>query len=197
MPRTRSIAVWLLAGAISLAGLLCALDLAHQKQSKPYYQGKPLEYWFNQLPMTNIRGVGSNATVVQFSTLVSISASRAVKTYGGFLERPEASATAIRAMGTNALEFYLSKLTRHYGSIKSRVDRAARIVGFKGFLFESISPEREQAVTALILLKPLPPNVVSKLTLLSTNSNREISVAARCALTTKVDELVLLRSPDN
>jgi hypothetical protein len=118
MPTTRSLAAWLLAGAVSLAWLLCALGLAHQQKSKASYQGKPLEYWFNQLPMTGIRAVGSGKTVVQSSTLLALSPSRAVKKYGSWQEQPEVSAAAVRAMGTNALAFYLWKLTRYNGLLK-------------------------------------------------------------------------------
>jgi len=60
---------------------------------------------------------------------------------------------------------------------------------------EDIEPERGQAVAALILLKPLPPEVVSQLVTLSTNRNQQIAAAAHCALTTKENELVLLH-PD-
>jgi hypothetical protein len=197
MLRTRSFAVWQLAGVILVAVLVCGLSAAHQRKSQTSYLGKPLEYWFNQLPMTFTSGTGFSARVMQSDRMLLRSPSGAVRTYGGWMEKPEASAKAIRAIGTNALAFYLWKLTRHIGPIESKIHKVARAVGFQDFLFADVSPERGQAVTALILLKPLPPGVVSELVTLSTNGNREIAAAAHCALTTKVNDLVLLRSPDS
>jgi hypothetical protein len=187
---------WLLAGVISAAGLVCGLSVAHQLKPKPSYQGKPLEYWFNQLPMTSISRAGFSASAVQYDHLLLRSPSGAVRKYGGWLEAPEASASAIRAIGTNSLAFYLGKLTRQVGPIESKIYKGARVVGFRGFLgVEDVDWVRGQAVTALILSKPLPPEVVSELVTLSTDRNREIAAAAHCALTTKEDDLVLLHSP--
>ena len=111
------------------------------------------------------------------------------------METPETSAEAIRGIGTNALPFYIGKLARDYGPIERTIASVARGVGLHGFLFAEVSAEREQAATALILLKPLPPQLVSDLVTLSTNRNREIAAAAHCALVTRENELVTLHSP--
>jgi hypothetical protein len=197
MLRARSLAVCLLVGVTSVAGLVCGLSVAHQRKSEPFYQGKPLEYWFNQLPMTRIDGAGFYATVIQSDHMLLRRPSGAVRKYGGWTETPEASANAIRGIGTNALAFYLQKLRRHVGTREIQIEKVARAFGFHGFLFEGVDPERGQAVTALILLKPLPPEVVSKLATLTTNRNRDIAAAAHWALTTKEKELVLLHPPDS
>jgi len=119
-----------------------------------------------------------------------------VKKYGDWLETPEASAKAIRGVGTNALTFYLRKLRRHDSPTEDKVYQIARSAGYRGFLWlEHIEPERGQAVTALILLKPLPAEVVSELVNLSTNKNPQIAAAAHCALTINQNELVLLHPP--
>jgi hypothetical protein len=123
------------------------------------------------------------------------SPSGAVRKYGDWTERPEASAKAIRGIGTNALTFYLGKLTRRYGPLERTIDKVARAVGYHAFLFADVYPERGQAATALILLKPLPPEAVSELATLSTNRNQEIAAAAHCALVTSEGELVTLHSP--
>jgi hypothetical protein len=196
MLRTRSWIVLLLAGVILVAGLVCGLSVAHQRKSKTAYQGISFEYWFNQLPMTSINAAGFSETVIQSDRMLLRSPSGTVKKFGGWLEKPEASANAIRVIGSNALEFYLRKLTRHNGPIESKMWKIARGLGYRGFLgWEDVEPEREQAVIALILLKPLPREVVSELAILSTNKNREIAAAAHCALTTKVNDLATLHSP--
>jgi len=193
MLKTRSVVVWLLAVGISAIVLVWGLDFARQGKPKPFYQGRPLEYWFNQLPMTSING----QTVGQSRHLLARSPSGEVKRYGAWMETPEASAKAISFIGTNALAFCLWKLTRHIGPLESKIQKIERAVGFHSFLFLDVSVEREQAVTALILLKPLPPEVIAELGTLSTNRNQEIADAAHCALTTDANGLMLLHSPDS
>jgi hypothetical protein len=161
--------------------MVWGLVVAHQRKAKLSWQGRPLEYWFNQL---------GNREIMR-------SPSGAVRRYGTWLEAPEASAKAIRGIGTNALGFYLRKLTRHVGTREAQIATAARTVGFEDFLIRvrGVDSERGQAVTALILIKPLPPEVVSELLTLSTNGHRDIATAALCALTIKESEPGLLFPP--
>lgn len=175
MPRTRSLDVRLLAAVLSVAALVCGLVVAHHRKTKLCWQGRPLEYWFNQL---------SGREIMR-------SPSGAVRRYGAWLETPEASANAIRGIGTNAQGFYLGKLRRHVGTREIQIAMAARAVGFEDFWIRGVDTERGQAVIALILLKPLPPEVLSELVILSTNVNRDIAAAARCVLTVKESELDL------
>ena len=137
MPRTRSLGVCLLAGLVLIVALVCGVVVAHQREAKLCWQGRPLEYWFNQL--------GSRETMR--------SPSGAVWRYGSWLETPAASANAIRGIGTDALTFYLRKLGRDVGSREGQIAIAARRVGFEDFLFRirGVDSERAQAVTALIL----------------------------------------------
>ena len=171
MRRTRSLAVCLLVVVLSIAALVCGLVVAHQRQAKLCWQGRPLKYWFNQLGGREIMR----------------SPSGAVRRYGPWLETPAASASAIRGIGTNALGFYLRKLGRHPGARELQIAMAARRVGFEDFLFRirGVDSERRQAVTALILLKPLPREVVSELVILSTNVDQDIAAAAQCVLGSK------------
>ena len=179
MPRTRALIVCLLVGAIPISGLVCGIGAANHRISKRFYQGKPMEYWFNQL---------GNQEIMR-------SPSGAVRTWGSWIETPEASAHAIRGIGTNALGFYLRKLKRQVVAREIQIAKVARAVGFEDFWIRGIDSERGQAVIALILLKPLPSEVVSELVTLSTNRNREIAAAAHCALVTTENELVTLHSP--
>jgi len=181
MPRTRSLAVCLLAAVLSVAALVCGLVVTHQREAKLYWQGRPVDYWFNQL--------GFRA--------VMRSPSGAVRTWGSWNETPEASAQAVRGIGTNAIEFYLRKLRRQVGTREGQIALAARRLGFEDFLLRirGVDSERGQAVAALILLKPLPPEVVSELVILSTNKDQDIAAAARCALSAKENELLFLHPP--
>ena len=116
-----------------------------------------------------------------------------VQKYGTWMEEPDVSAKAIRTMGTNGFELYLAKLGRQEGPLRNlvcgRVQQAAFGLGLRRFLFEDVAAEREQAVTALILLKPLPAGAVGTLSTLSTNRNPEIARAARCVLVTEPEKL--------
>lgn len=176
-----SLAVCLLAVILSAAALVCGLVVAHQMQAKRCWQGKPLEYWFNQL---NAR------EIVQ-------SPSGTVRRWGCWLETPQASANAIRGIGTNGIGFYLHKLRRQPGAGEVKFAMAARSFGFEDFLFRirAVDSDRAQAATALILLKPLPPEVVSEVATLRTNGNRDIAAAAHCVLTMEGIDLGLLHPP--
>jgi len=175
MPRTRSLAVYLLAAVLSVGALVCGLVVAHQREAKLYWQGRPVEYWFNQLGFREVMR----------------SPSGAVRTWGSWNETPEASAKAVRGIGTNAIGFYLRKLGRHVSTCEGQIALAERRVGFEDSLFRirGVDSERGRAVAALILLKPLPPEVVSELVILSTNGNRDIAGAAQRVLTVKESEL--------
>ena len=170
MPGTRSLSVCLLA-VLSIAALVCGLDVAHQREAKLCWQGKPLKYWFNQL--------GSRESMR--------SPSGAVRRYGCWVETPEACSNAIRGIGTNAFGFYLRKLRRHPGAREIQIAMTARSVGFEDFLFRirGVDSERGQAAAALILLEPLPPEVVSELVILSTNVDRDVAATAHWVLGSK------------
>lgn len=165
MPRTRPLVLCVLAVLLSVAALICGL-VAHGREAKLSWQGKPLEYWFNQLNDREIMR----------------SPSGAVRRWGCWLETPEASANAIRGIGTNGLFFYVHKLRRKPGARELQLAMAARRVGFEDFLFRvrGVDSERGQAVTALILLKPLPQEVISELGILSSNVDQDIAAAAHC-----------------
>jgi hypothetical protein len=64
-----------------------------------------------------------------------------------------------------------------------QIGRAAYAVGFEDFWIRGVDSERGQAVMALILLKPLPSEVVSELVTLRTNKDGNIAAAACCVLT--------------
>ena len=121
----------------------------------------------------------------------------AVQQYGAWAEEPEASRRAIKAIGTNGLKFYFSKLRQpQAGTFRKRMQKAAFAIGFRRFFFPDVSAEREQAVTALILLKPLPKEAERELLAMSTNGHAEIAGAARCVLIGEPGKMVLTRDAD-
>jgi hypothetical protein len=177
--------------AFPLLAFLSGLVFALYREPELSYQGMPLNYWFNQLPLTIAQPVG----VSYASRWMIRGSSGVVRKCGDWIESPETSAAAIRSMGTNAINFYLGKLTRQYGPLKRAIFRSARSLGYHGLLFEEIYPEREQAATALILLQPLPPGAVSVLANLSTNRDPQVAAAAHTVLTSKRSELMFLQHP--
>jgi hypothetical protein len=196
MPSKRSSVVWLLAGFLVLGGCLCWLAVPRRAEANLGYQGKPLPYWFNQLPMTRSRGEPGYETAVQTSRRrAQHNKTGAVQRHGSWVETADVSGQAIRAMGTNGLQFNLSKLERRESALPGKIQMAAFGLGLRRFLFADVGAEREQAVTALILLKPLPENVVRQLTVLSTGSNAEIAGAARCVLIAEASQLFSTRKP--
>ena len=114
MLRTRSLAVCLSGALLSVAALVYGLVVAHEVKHKLSWQGRPVEYWFNQL---GFRGFMR-------------SPSGAVRKWGSWNETPEASAKAVRGIGTNAIGFYLRKLKRHVGTREGQIALAASRVGF-------------------------------------------------------------------
>jgi hypothetical protein len=184
----RSLAFWFLGGSILAGGLGWWLSLADEFSGGLAYQGKPIEYWFNQLPMVKVQIVQGKETACMGDKMrKGHTKSGAVRKYGSWVETPEASAQAIRAMGTNGIAFYFRRLKRQDLPIRKRIQQAAFAVGVRHFLFEDVDAERGQAVTALLLLKPLPPSAASELVALSKNSNGAIAAAARVALTVPAD----------
>jgi hypothetical protein len=179
----------LLIGFILAAGLVCWVFFADQSRALSY-QGKSLEYWFHALPLTST-SVGAVRTerVTMFSQVkIQHPPSGTVREYGCWVEDFEASKRAIQAIGSNAIPLYIGKLSqRDRTGFPGEIRKAALRLGLVSF--QDANVERQQAVTALILLKPLPARVVREVAVLSTNSNSEISGAARCVLATQPSRL--------
>jgi hypothetical protein len=189
--------LWLLAGSLILGGCLCWVAITENEKPNFSYEGKPLSYWFNQLPMTCSQGAPGSEIAVQCARKRAYHIkSGAVQQYGAWGQEPEVSAKAIRKIGTNGLKFYFSKLEGREVPLQSKIQKAAFQIGLRCFLFADVNAEREQATTALILLKPLPQDQVRELLALSTNRNARISGAARCVLATELGNLLTTRTSD-
>jgi hypothetical protein len=181
----RARVLWFLAVFILVGGLACWFGITGAASRGLSYKGKPIEYWFNQLPMTKAQLVEGKETIRMSDKMrKGHTPSGAVRMYGSWVEEPQASAQAIRALGSNGIAFYFRRLKRQDLPIRNKIQQAAFRVGVGRFVFEDVDAERGQAVTALILLKPLPPGPASELVTLSKNSNGAIAAAARCVLAT-------------
>ena len=127
----------------------------------PYYRGQSLEFWFHNLPSVTIPAPGATRIYKNAVFPATWPQEPSEKNAREALQ-------AVRAVGTNALPFLMRKL-------KGRDPRAA----FGGTLGshlkklpdipwllpapQRVSVERQQAVTGLLALCPLPPDAVRKL----------------------------------
>ena len=140
-------------------------------------QGKPLRYWFGQLPPDHFRG----------EEVGSVSAGRWVmdsmgRKYGSLLENPDNAQAAVRKIGTNSLPFFMVKLKRIESPTENRIQRFAFWLGFKRPWFDNVEAQRAQATAGLMCFNPLPPQFRRELDILRTNSNGSIAEKARYVL---------------
>lgn len=165
---------WLLIAGLLVVSFHLALVARVLLEREPRHQGKPLNYWFNQLPLTRIVSDGSIVTQDQ----VQLPGRR----YGSFLETPRGAREAFQDIGTNALAFLLYKLKRSETRSHKPIQMLAIKYGFKRLPLPSIDAERQQAVTGLIFLSPLPPDYLPQVSALATNADPKVATAAKCVL---------------
>src|SRR5262245_51882530 len=92
-----------LAGLLVLFALIGLLFVGYKKPRPLIYLGKPLEYWFAQLPVTPVPPPGIDLGNVQGFV------KNMGQTYGGNGPSGGDSITAISSFGTNAIPFLLRK----------------------------------------------------------------------------------------
>ena len=151
----------------------------------PSYGGKPLQYWFHQLPLTDVGFVGGTEKVVLLRSVNFPRANArpsAAARGGSARATPEASVQAVCAIGTNGIGFYMRRLRERSPPILHWIQQLAWRFGDNRSVFRDVETERQRAVTGLILLKPLPPSTSKELLQLSKGSNRAIANAAWCVL---------------
>ncbi|MHB8519971.1 MAG: hypothetical protein ACYDH9_04365 [Limisphaerales bacterium] len=172
----------ILLSIVVLAAILGALILVLTRQTAKslIYQGKSIEYWFEQLPVTPILPSGVAPAVYQVNVRGFIKSTG--QQYGSTNLSDEAI-DVIAALGTNALPFLLAKLQGSDSVVKREVTKAARKAGVGYLPFRNADLERLQAVTGLIHVKTLTPEAGQVLTSLRTNTNPEIASAAVQVLT--------------
>jgi hypothetical protein len=140
---------------LAVSILLAALWLLRQ----PAYDGRPVSYWFKQLPVIY------HITPTPNTPAPTTPAPRAT----GIADYPGALA-AIRAIGTNSLPLLISKLQAR---APPRLIRLIRSYAGNWPVIRTLFPpqdqanEQWQAVAGLLVLCPLPPQAEQKLRILS------------------------------
>jgi len=175
MKRPRVLVSLLAVVGISTAALF--LTLMRQKPGPSKYLGKPIGYWFEQLPATPVPPPGVDLGNVQ-GFVKSMG-----QTYGGKDSSGGRSIEAITAFGSNAVPFLLRKLQGLDSAVEKAVTKAATNAGVAYLPYRQAELERLQAVTGLIHLKSLPPEAEHLLGGLRANTNRDIAWAASYVLT--------------
>lgn len=150
---------------------------------RPVFEGKPLEYWLNQLPGTR-----------QFreSRFTNVSLTYNLTYYGKVygptnpvskLEQiDEKAVQAIRTIGTNGLPKLLATLRKQDPSLQKKAARLAARWGWGRYLPDMSDPGRWQAITAFRLLGSAANSAQPQLLVLSTNHDPSVSSAAAMVL---------------
>ena len=156
-----------------VTGLAAGLYLPSKQ---PTYRGQPISYWFSELPLTLVRG-----QVVMSAERIETGDRK----YGAQREKPEIAVAAIQEIGVKGLPFIMRKFSRRQTPIREWLQARASWCGVKRSLFPNPELERAQAVTALVALKSLPPQVMSQLHDLSGNGTNSIALSAAHVLTAR------------
>ena len=170
----------LLSVALLMGSLIVLFRPSTTSSDHPIYQGKPLDYWFSQLPLASVSWVGGSNRI----SILPHGAARG-RTYGSTRESPEAALRAIQEISTNALPFVLAKLQRRLSPLERWIQTVCSRCGMKRPIFADplvLLAERKQAVTALLCLTPLPEESVVRIQKLCAKGNTEVSIYARAAL---------------
>ena len=165
---------WIFSCIVVLVAIFAATYLVLIRSNpKPLtYQGKPIECWFAQLPVTPIpppEAVFGNIRGFIKST---------GQQYGSTDLLADSGIAAIEALGTNALPFLLARLQATDSVSERAVTKVATNAGVSYLPFRNADLERLQAVTGLIRLKTLTPEAQLLITSLQTHANPGIASAA-------------------
>jgi hypothetical protein len=168
--------VALLAGLCLVVCALAMIFIFRSVPKEPVYDGHPISFWFNKLPLTMVR---SGGFVMSVDTLVDGGG----RLYGVKSGLPNAAFKAIQEIGTNGLPFLIGKLSRRE---TPKFAQSIQLWAFQHGLKHSVLPnpeiERAQAVTALLALKPLPPEAVAQIHQLSNNRTNPAALSAAYVL---------------
>lgn len=149
-----------------------ALFLSFSGSKELDYQGRPISYWFAQLPPTFVSSQGT----------MHVSSMMAMGQQYGTTGAVWQSFAALDSFGTNAIPYFLSKLQDSDSFVEKKATHLAWKHGVKSLPFRNAICERAQSVTALIHLRELPPGTLQMLASLSTNAPPDIAQAAKHVL---------------
>jgi hypothetical protein len=148
-----------------------------RKPREPVTGGKPLGYWFHELPVTRI---GPTNTVITFQTLTLTGVFGGI--YGSQRVRPNVSTAAIRDIGIDGVPFLMAKLNRSNLPFWLQIQQLGFWCRIKRPLFVNREAERVQALTGLLALPSLPESTIENLRKLRRNPNPTIAAAAAMIL---------------
>jgi HEAT repeat protein len=139
------------------------------KQQELVYQGRSIDYWFAQLPIT---WVGPKGMLLTGGSIIAFG-----QQYGN---QQDASLpfAAFDSFGNDAIPYLMSKLTSRDSTLELTARNAALKAKLRSFPTRMARIESFQAVTGLIYLKELPTDIIKTLTDLSKDTNSEVADAA-------------------
>ena len=170
-----------LLGMLLLAGGIAYLAITGSRRM-PHYQGKPLDYWLGQMPVTLIQvttNSGATNLMIVTAARVKFGAQLAVQQ---IYEQPDDCLRAMKTMGTNALPILLANLQTRDNPWKDRINKLEMKTGIKRATFEPAMWTRGKAIVGLEALQPLPESVRQELSSLSTNADPNIAASAKYVL---------------
>lgn len=150
----------------------------------PKYKGHTLDEWFQELPVILVDYdsvsvpiyLRQDAMLKHTSKISDFSKKATYRDSSGLPVREPV--IAIKAMGTNAIPYLMTKLTQRESPFKKWLSRAALKAGFRRPLFQSIENERAQALSGFLALRPLPPDATIQIQKLTSHSDPTIRVKA-------------------
>ena len=145
----------------------------YPKKQELIYQGRSIDYWFAQLPLTLVTPEGLVATGGAITAFG--------QQYGNQQDAPQSFA-ALDSFGNDAIPYLMNKLTAKDSAIEKTARNIARKAKMTSFPTRMASIESYQAVTGLIYLKELPAETIQTLTDLSKDTNSQNAAAAKYIL---------------
>jgi hypothetical protein len=166
MNRRRAILV------ICIIACATASVLLFRRNEQPSYQGRPIGYWFKQLPVTFVssNSVAKGATFTLWG-----------QTYGSTGMVTTQAFAAFDHFGTNAMPYLMSKLQDEDSYAERSATRVVLKLGGKKVPFRFAKIERSQTVTALLRLGPTI-DLLPMLSRLTNNGDSDIAGSARFIL---------------
>lgn len=150
---------------------MCALIWFVPLEQSLQHDGRPISYWFSQLPAT----VATTQGVMYCESVTLDGRKYGRTTHDGALK-------ALSAPDPNVLPYLLRKIQSSDSRYKRFANRWALRVGFGVGPFRDPGIERSQAVTALVHMEHLPPKTLAALRALTTDARPEVAQAAACVL---------------
>jgi hypothetical protein len=145
----------------------------YPKKQELIYQGRSIDYWFAQLPVTMVTPEGG---VLTGGSLTAFG-----QQYGNQQET-SLSFAALDSLGIDAIPYLVTKLVGKDSVIEQSARDLAWKAQMKPFPTRMAAIESFQAVTGLIHLRKLPDETVQMLTNMSKAPESQLAAAAKYIL---------------